>query len=59
MWWPQPRTQQAGLEELDDEIRTRPPASAPPSFPMDLKVGQGIDQLGAAIWERWKRLDVT
>ena len=48
---------QGALEALDDEIRQATGESAT-LVPMDIKVGQGIDQLGAALWERWKRLDI-
>jgi NAD(P)-dependent dehydrogenase (short-subunit alcohol dehydrogenase family) len=48
---------QGALEELDDEIRA---ASGGPAtlVPLDLTDGDGIDRLGAAIYERWGRLDV-
>jgi NAD(P)-dependent dehydrogenase (short-subunit alcohol dehydrogenase family) len=48
---------QGALEELDDEIKTRTGASAT-LVPMDLKDGKGVDQLGGAIFERWKKLDI-
>ena len=44
-----------GLEEADDEIR-RAGGSAT-LVPLDLKNFDGIDQLGATIYERWGRLD--
>jgi NAD(P)-dependent dehydrogenase (short-subunit alcohol dehydrogenase family) len=50
-------TNQGGLEELDDDIQraTGKPATL---VPLDLKDGDGIDRLGAAIHERWGKLDV-
>jgi NAD(P)-dependent dehydrogenase (short-subunit alcohol dehydrogenase family) len=47
---------QGGLEELDDEIRTATGENAT-LVPLDLFQGDGIDQLGAALFERFKRLD--
>ncbi len=44
-----------GLEELDDEIRAA--GSETTLVPLDLRDGDGIDRLGAAIYERWGRLD--
>ncbi len=48
---------QGGLEELDDEIAaaTGRPATL---VPLDLRQGNDIDRLGAALFERWGRLDV-
>jgi NAD(P)-dependent dehydrogenase (short-subunit alcohol dehydrogenase family) len=48
---------QGALEELDDEITA---AGGEPAtlVPMDLKDGKAIDRLGAAIYERWGRLDI-
>ncbi|MEE9273054.1 MAG: SDR family NAD(P)-dependent oxidoreductase [Robiginitomaculum sp.] len=46
---------QGALEELDDAIRSGGGEST--IVPMDLKQYDGIDQLGAAIYERWGRLD--
>lgn len=48
---------QGALEELDDEIRARTGARAT-LVPLDLTDGDGIDRLGAALFERWGRLDV-
>ena len=48
---------QGALEELDDEIRTLTGQSAT-LVPMDIAEGDGIDQLGLAIHERFGRLDV-
>lgn len=45
-----------GLEELDDEIRAA--GGSATLVPLDLKDFEAIDRLGAAIYERWKRLDV-
>jgi len=44
-----------GLEELDDEIRAA--GGATTLVPLDLKDGAGIDRLGAALFERFGRLD--
>jgi NAD(P)-dependent dehydrogenase (short-subunit alcohol dehydrogenase family) len=48
---------QGALEELDDEIRaaTGEPATL---VPMDIAEGDGLDQLGLAIHQRFGRLDV-
>jgi NAD(P)-dependent dehydrogenase (short-subunit alcohol dehydrogenase family) len=48
---------QGALEALDDEIRGRTGENAT-LVPLDLNDGAGIDQLGGAIFERWKRLDI-
>lgn len=48
---------QGALEELDDEIRALTGRSAT-LVPMDLAEGDGIDQLGLAIHQRFGRLDV-
>ncbi|MYZ48426.1 SDR family NAD(P)-dependent oxidoreductase [Propylenella binzhouense] len=45
-----------GLEELDDEIQAAGGSST--LVPLDLRDYDGIDRLGAAIFERWGRLDV-
>jgi len=50
-------TNQGALEELDDEVRTATGRSTT-LVPLDLKDGDGIDRLGAAIFERWGKLDV-
>lgn len=47
---------QGGLEELDDEIKTL--GSFATLVPMDITDSPGIDRLGAAIFERWKKLDI-
>jgi NAD(P)-dependent dehydrogenase (short-subunit alcohol dehydrogenase family) len=46
---------QRALEALDDEIRAA--GGQATLVPLDLKDGDGIDRLGAAIFERWGRLD--
>src|SRR5688572_5748548 len=48
---------QGALEELDDEIRKLTGQSAT-LVPMDIAEGDGIDQLGLAIHQRFGRLDV-
>jgi NAD(P)-dependent dehydrogenase (short-subunit alcohol dehydrogenase family) len=48
---------QGALEELDDEIRKATGERAT-LVPLDLKDGDGIDRLGGAIFERWKKLDI-
>jgi NAD(P)-dependent dehydrogenase (short-subunit alcohol dehydrogenase family) len=47
---------QGGLEELDDEIKAV--GSSATLVPMDIIDYAGIDRLGAAIFERWKKLDI-
>ncbi len=47
---------QGGLEELDDEIKAA--GSTATLVPMDITDYEAIDRLGAAIFERWKKLDV-
>jgi NAD(P)-dependent dehydrogenase (short-subunit alcohol dehydrogenase family) len=44
-----------GLEELDDEIQQT--GGAATLVPLDLKDGDGIDRMGAALFERWGKLD--
>ncbi|WIJ24200.1 SDR family NAD(P)-dependent oxidoreductase [Devosia sp. RR2S18] len=44
-----------GLEELDDEIQEM--GSSATLVPLDLRDGEAIDRLGAAIFERWGHLD--
>lgn len=52
---------QGGLEDLDDAIRSlrekQEGVGECTIVPMDLKHPDGIDQLGAAVYERWGRLD--
>ncbi len=45
-----------GLEELDDEIKAA--GGSATLVPLDLKDYPGIDRLGGAIFERWKKLDI-
>ncbi|MGQ0483885.1 MAG: SDR family NAD(P)-dependent oxidoreductase [Hyphomicrobiales bacterium] len=47
---------QGGLEELDDEIGKL--GGSATLVPADLKDFAAIDRLGAAIFERWKKLDI-
>ena len=47
---------QGGLEELDDEIRTA--GGAATLVPVDLTDYDALDRLGAAIHERWGKLDM-
>ncbi len=47
---------QGGLEELDDDIKAA--GSSATLVPMDITDYPAIDRLGAAIFERWKRLDI-
>ncbi|NWG53899.1 MAG: SDR family NAD(P)-dependent oxidoreductase [Hydrogenophilaceae bacterium] len=46
---------QRALEELDDAIRAA--GGEATLVPLDLKDGDGLDRLGATIYERWGRLD--
>jgi NAD(P)-dependent dehydrogenase (short-subunit alcohol dehydrogenase family) len=45
-----------GLEELDDEIKAK--GGAATLVPLDLTDYPGIDRLGAALHERWGKLDM-
>ena len=47
---------QGGLEEVDDRVRDA--GGEATLAPFDLTDGEAIDRLGAAVAERWKRLDV-
>ncbi|GHD06964.1 SDR family NAD(P)-dependent oxidoreductase [Tianweitania populi] len=50
-----------GLEELDDDIRqerARTGKGEATLVPLDLGDMAGIDRLGGAIFERWKKLDI-
>jgi len=47
---------QGALEELDDEIRKL--GGEATLVPCDLKDFDALDRLGAAIYERWKKLDI-
>ena len=44
------------LEEVDDEIQAA--GGAATLVPMDLADGEAIDRLGAALFERWGKLDI-
>ena len=48
---------QGALEELDDQIRALG-GDKPTLVPLDLMNGDGVDQLGRAIYERWGKLDI-
>ncbi len=48
---------QGGLEELDDEIKAA--GSTATLAPADITDFPAIDRLGAAIFERWKKLDIV
>src|SRR5687768_2900584 len=45
-----------GLEALDDEVKQAGGTAS--LVPLDLRKPEGIDQLGAIVFERWKKLDV-
>ena len=45
-----------GLEELDDEIKAV--GGSATLVPHDLKDLDGIDRMGAALFERWQKLDI-
>lgn len=47
---------QGGLTELDDEIKAM--GGTATLVPADMKDYDAIDRLGAAIFERWKKLDI-
>jgi len=47
---------QGALEELDDDIRAA--GSEVTLVPCDVKDYPALDRLGAAIYERWKKLDI-
>jgi NAD(P)-dependent dehydrogenase (short-subunit alcohol dehydrogenase family) len=47
---------QGALEELDDDIKAL--GGTATLVPCDLADGDAIDRLGAAIFERWERLDI-
>ena len=48
---------QGGLEELDDAVLAATGARAT-LVPFDIEDGDGVDRLGAALFERFRRLDV-
>lgn len=45
-----------GLEELDDEIKAA--GGSATLVPLDMTDYDGLDRLGAAIYERWQKLDI-
>src|SRR5215213_111731 len=47
---------QGALEELDDEIRAQ--GGSATLVPVDVKDFEAIDRLGAAINQRWGKLDI-
>jgi len=47
---------QGGLTDLDDELKQH--GGEATLVPLDVCNGEGIDRLGAAIYERWGRLDI-
>ena len=47
---------EGGLTELDDQIKAVDGAAT--LVPLDIRDHDAIDRLGAAIFERWKRLDI-
>ena len=47
---------QGALEELDDAVRAG--GGAATLVPCDVKDGDGLDRLGAAIYARWGKLDI-
>ena len=47
---------QGGLEKLDDEIRAL--GGEATLVPLDITKGDGLDELGGVIFERWKKLDI-
>ena len=47
---------EGGLTELDDQIKAV--GGTATLVPLDIKDFDGIDRLGAAIFERWKKLDI-
>jgi NAD(P)-dependent dehydrogenase (short-subunit alcohol dehydrogenase family) len=47
---------EGGLVELDDEIKAD--GGSATLVPLDLRDFDGIDRLGAAVFERWKKLDI-
>ena len=48
---------QGGLEALDDAVFAATGAHAT-LVPLDIEDGDGLDRLGAALYERWGRLDI-
>jgi len=47
---------QGGLTDLDDELKKH--GGEATLVPLDVCNGEGIDRLGAAIYERWGKLDI-
>lgn len=47
---------EGGLTELDDEIKAL--GGSATLVPLDLRDFEAIDRLGAAVFERWKKLDI-
>jgi NAD(P)-dependent dehydrogenase (short-subunit alcohol dehydrogenase family) len=45
-----------GLEEFDDEVKAAGGTAS--LVPLDLRKPEGLDQLGAVVFERWKKLDI-
>jgi NAD(P)-dependent dehydrogenase (short-subunit alcohol dehydrogenase family) len=45
-----------GLEALDDDVKQAGGTAS--LVPLDLRKPEGIDQLGAIVFERWKKLDI-
>jgi len=45
-----------GLEKLDDDIRSL--GGEATLVPLDITKGDGLDELGGVIFERWKKLDI-
>ena len=46
------------LEELDDDVRTLGASNGVTIVPLDLCDGDGIDRLGAEVFERWGKWDI-
>ena len=47
---------QGGLEEVDDELRSL--GGSATLMPLDITQSDLVDRMGAAIFERWKKLDI-
>ena len=48
---------EGGLTDLDDDIKSE--GGSATLVPLDLRDMEGIDRLGGAIFERWKKLDIV
>ncbi len=48
---------EGGLTDLDDDIKAA--GGSATLVPLDLRDMEGIDRLGGAIFERWKKLDIV